>query len=117
MPQLHASFHDQFVEDYLNSLESKVIAKERLLPCLAKNGWLLPLHLLVTHVHSILTGSHFLVKFRLEKPFSPNCHLLVDLHLNVIGMTASSLNLLGLYSQKTPFSILSLLPSFPLHLP
>ena len=42
MPQIYSDYHDKFIEDFLHTLEGRVLNKERTLLGKTKSGYLIP---------------------------------------------------------------------------
>ena len=47
MPHIIAELHDNFLDDYLNTLESKILNTDRLLMGRVKNGYITPLYIYI----------------------------------------------------------------------
>lgn len=57
MPHIIAELHDNFLDDYLNTLESKILNTDRLLMGRVKNGYITPLYIYIRYVPSFLHGT------------------------------------------------------------
>ena len=67
MPDMHSNFHDMILDNYLSTLDSNILGKERLFPSKNKNGYVFPVQVIARHVISVVSGGQFVGQVRLEK--------------------------------------------------
>ncbi len=78
MPEVYSKHHDTFLENYLNTLEPRILNKERLVVGKHKNNYVFPIYIYVRHVPSLIHGLQFVGQFTSEKNFRQSCFLLVE---------------------------------------
>jgi hypothetical protein len=62
MPIIYGDHHDKFLEDFLHSLEGRILNKERLLMGRTKNGYIFP-HQNYTRVRRVDSINNFHLSF------------------------------------------------------
>jgi hypothetical protein len=66
MPKIYGEHHDQILQRYIGSSESKVNGHERVVPALTKDGFMLPVTALTKVLPSLINGIQivaFIAKF------------------------------------------------------
>jgi hypothetical protein len=60
MPQMYSIFHDTFLENYLATLEARILGYDRVLPAKSKQDYLVLITALIRHVPSLIHGIQFI---------------------------------------------------------
>lgn len=78
MPGVFAKYHDFFLENYLATLEPRILNQERILPAKNKHDYIFPVQIEIRHVPSLIHGLQFVGQFRLIKSLLQTCHVIVS---------------------------------------
>lgn len=63
MPLMYARHHDNFLENYLSTLEPRLLNYERMLPAKTKLDYLVSVSAIVRQVPSLIHGLQFVAQF------------------------------------------------------
>ncbi|CAD8089669.1 unnamed protein product [Paramecium primaurelia] len=78
MPNVFAQSHDQFMETYLQTYESRIMNRERMIIGKSKNGYIFPFFIYVRYVPSFIHGAQFFGAMRQEKVFKNVAFMIVN---------------------------------------
>ncbi|CAD8192732.1 unnamed protein product [Paramecium pentaurelia] len=78
MPNVFAQSHDQFMEAYLQTYESRIMNRERMIIGKSKNGYIFPFFIYVRYVPSFIHGAQFFGAMRQEKVFKNVAFMIVN---------------------------------------
>ncbi|CAD8104910.1 unnamed protein product [Paramecium sonneborni] len=78
MPNVFAQSHDQFMETYLQTYESRIMNRERMIIGKSKNGYIFPFFIYVRYVPSFIHGAQFFGAMRQEKLFKNIAFMIVN---------------------------------------
>ena len=115
MTSLYSSHHDRFIEDYLATLESRILNKETELPVKTKTNYIKKATLCIKVYNTVLQGAQFLGMFKFEKMVKQYCYVICDVIGNILEFSSSCMPALGLDRKKVlkrKIQIQDLIPDF-----
>jgi hypothetical protein len=63
LPEIYSKYHDSFIENYLNTLEPRIIGTDRMVPAKTKTNYIQMIILYLRYIPSLIHGIQFLGKF------------------------------------------------------
>lgn len=97
MPSLYGVHHDDFLKRFLDTSESTLLNKERILFGKHKNGYIFPFIVLLRPVYHVLKdGVEFVATIKKEKKIKDVAYLVCNKDLILEDISTSCINLLGL---------------------
>ncbi|KRX02121.1 PAS domain [Pseudocohnilembus persalinus] len=100
MPQMYAQYHDFFLQNYLQTLEPKVLGKQRILPSKDKQEYISPLIVYVNNVPSLIHGLQFQAQLIQPKSLQQICNLIIDLENVIVNISTEAINMISLDKKK-----------------
>ncbi|EAS07526.3 PAS domain S-box protein (macronuclear) [Tetrahymena thermophila SB210] len=94
MPNIHSKYHDQFLENYLNSTEVKFMNRERYVIGKSKSNYVFPCFLSLRTLSSLAQGFQFLGSFRIEKVHRKICYIYTDIDGNIEHISSQCISFL-----------------------
>jgi hypothetical protein len=109
MPLMYAKYHDFFLENYLSTLEPRILNTERMLPSKTKQDYVNPLQVEVRHVPSLIHGLQFVAQFKFFKVLAQVCYLIIDTDGKVENISTQCISLLHIDIKKLQKKVLKIL--------
>lgn len=100
MPEIYSEYHDMFLENYLATLEPRILNYDRLLPGLTKQGYLQMVVVFVRHVPSLIHGTQFVATIRTEKTLHNIGYIITSTEGDIQCISASCITLLGVDQRR-----------------
>ncbi|CAD8111372.1 unnamed protein product [Paramecium sonneborni] len=116
MPNVFAQSHDQFMETYLQTYESRIMNRERMIIGKSKNGYIFPFFIYVRYVPSFIHGAQFFGAMRQEKVFKNVAFMIVNGSTQEIeNISATFITMFHIdlnYITKKKTKVTDLIPNF-----
>ena len=101
MPQIYSKFHDQFIEHYINTNESRLTNtnKDRFVFGKNKSTYIFPVFIMVKAIQTYSQNIQFVATFKLEKNLKNAAYILTQPDGVIDSLTSTCINLLKLDSK------------------
>ena len=100
MTQIYGNHHDKFVEDYITTLEPRILNKDIEIPIKTKANYIKKATLVVKIYNTVLQGPQFLGIFTFEKTVKQFSYMVCDEKGTILDFSSSCIPLLGIDRKK-----------------
>ena len=115
MTGFYSNNHDKFMENYITTLEPRILNREVDFPIKTKSNYIQKTSLLIKIFNTVLQGPQFLGLFKFEKTVKQYSYLICDDIGNISDFSSSSMPMLGIDRKKISkrkLQIQDLIPEF-----
>ncbi|EAR84719.2 PAS domain S-box protein (macronuclear) [Tetrahymena thermophila SB210] len=100
MPQVYSDRHDQFIRNFLQTLESRILNVEREVMIKQKNNYIKSANIMVKYIPSLSTGIQFIGQYNVNKVICHTAYMILDTEFYIENITSSCINMIHLDQNK-----------------
>ncbi|KAL4509929.1 hypothetical protein ABPG72_010122 [Tetrahymena utriculariae] len=100
MPQIYSDRHDQFIRNFLQTLESRILNVEREIIIKQKNNYIKNANIIVKYIPSLSTGIQFVGQYNVNKVICHTAYMILDTEFYIENITSSCINMIHLDENK-----------------
>lgn len=93
MPNIYAKFHDEYIEKFLLTSDTRYINKARIVFLKDKQNYIIPCYIVLRILHTVDENVNLAAQFLNIKSFKPTCYFLLDSEFFIDSFSATAISL------------------------